>query len=30
MMEFLNILKEGKEYKEQVYALYETAFPKEE
>lgn len=29
-MEFLNVLKEGKTYKEQVYALYETAFPKEE
>lgn len=29
-MEFLNVLKEGKAYKEQVYALYETAFPKEE
>lgn len=29
-MEFLNVLKEGAAYKEQVYALYETAFPKEE
>lgn len=29
-MEFLNVLKEGEAYKEQVYALYETAFPKEE
>lgn len=29
-MEFLNVLKEGLAYKEHVYTLYETAFPKEE
>lgn len=30
IMEFINILTNGKEYKEQVYALYEEAFPAEE
>ena len=29
-MELLNILKEGKVYKEQVRLLYEEAFPEEE
>lgn len=29
-MEFLNVLKEGVGYKQQVYALYKEAFPKEE
>lgn len=29
-MEFLDILTDGKKYKEQVYALYEAAFPPEE
>ena len=29
-MEFLNIFKEGKKYRDEFYQLYEEAFPKEE